>query len=121
MGGCLDLPTLSCIVCVEGVIVVIFGLFFLVVESEVTRKEFPSIVVSSWTYFWGLTLFVTYLLNAHCLLHFAFRVAPIESQELMTQIKDFQIQPLQAESDYDERVYTFEDCPSNMIQVIVMV
>ena len=46
----LDLPTLSCTVYVEGVVV--FVLYhFLFVESEVTYKEFPPTVVSPWTYF----------------------------------------------------------------------
>ena len=46
----LDLPTSSCIACIEGVIVFVLD-FFLLVESEATREEFPSIVVSPRTYF----------------------------------------------------------------------
>ena len=47
----LDLPTSSCTVCVEGVIVLVLDCFPFV-ESEVTREEFPLIIVSPRTYFW---------------------------------------------------------------------
>ena len=50
MGVRLDLPTSSCTVSVEGVIVLDLDCF-LFVESEVTREEFPLIVVSSRMYF----------------------------------------------------------------------
>ena len=45
VGVRLDLPTSSCAVCVEGVIVLVLDYFPFVV-SEVTRKEFPPIIVS---------------------------------------------------------------------------
>ena len=46
----MDLPTSSCIVCVEGVVVLVLDCFPFV-ESEVTREEFPPIIVSPRTYF----------------------------------------------------------------------
>ena len=45
MGVCLDLPTSSCAVCVEGVIVLVLD-YFPFVEIEVTGEEFPPIIVS---------------------------------------------------------------------------
>ena len=50
MGVYFDLPTSSRTIRVEGVIVFIIGLFP-IVESEVTRGEFPPIVGSPRTYF----------------------------------------------------------------------
>ena len=64
MGVYLDHPTSSCTICVEEVIV--FALdCFLFVESEVTCKEFPPIVVSLRTYFRNICL--------DCCLFMAFR------------------------------------------------
>ena len=60
VGVHLDLPTSSCTVFVEGVIILVLDCF-LFVESEVTRKEFPPIIVSPRTYFQKTCLFVAYL------------------------------------------------------------
>ena len=46
----LDLPTSSCTVCVEGVIVLVLD-YLPFAKSEVTREEFPPIIVSPRTYF----------------------------------------------------------------------
>ena len=55
MGVLSDLPTPSCTVCVEGVIVFVLD-WFPFVESEVTHEEFPPIVVSPRTYFQKICL-----------------------------------------------------------------
>ena len=69
MGVHLDLLTSSCTVYVEGVIVFVLD-HFLFVESEVTREEFPPIVVSPQTYFWktclDCCLFVALSLYSPC-------------------------------------------------------
>ena len=51
VGVRLDLPTSSCALCVEGVIVLVLDCFPFV-ESKVTCEEFPPIIVSPRTYFW---------------------------------------------------------------------